>query len=73
MTQQEDDAKALQEWLAAAVGEGVEEITAIARDSGYTVRVTRRDGVPRVGIRDYRSDRINLEVADGKVTRASVG
>lgn len=34
------------------------------------VRVVKRDGVPLTVTADYRPNRVNLEITDGKVSRA---
>lgn len=36
-------------------------------------RVIKRNGVSLVGTRDYRVDRINLTIQDGKVVKADIG
>jgi len=40
---------------------------------GFRFRITARDGVPFMGTRDYRLDRVNLVVEKEKVTKAYVG
>lgn len=49
------------------VGRPIEEASAIAIDRGLTVRVMRLDGEDLMGTMDYRTDRVNVEVADGVV------
>lgn len=44
-----------------------------AAEAGYTVRVTMEDGQMFPMTMDYRTDRINIEVENGVVTRAFVG
>lgn len=36
-------------------------------------RVTKRDGVALLATRDYREDRINLEIEDGVVVGSYIG
>ena len=57
----------------ALVGLTKEEAEAAAADAGYTVRVTIEDGQMFPMTMDYRTDRINIEVENGVVTRAFVG
>lgn len=35
------------------------------------IRVTNRNGVPRIVTRDYHTDRVNVYVVDGMITRIS--
>ncbi len=41
--------------------------------AGFTTRIVSVDGVGRPVTMDYRSDRINLEIVGGKVTKATAG
>lgn len=41
--------------------------------AGLKCRVRNRDGQAFVGTCDYRMDRVNLSITDGKVTSASLG
>ena len=45
----------------------------LARKNGYSIRVVYRDGQTFMGTRDYRTDRINLSIVRGRVTRATIG
>ncbi len=63
----------IRDWIKHAVGETEQTVTDALKEHGYTVRVTQRDGRPFIGTRDYRTDRVNLVIEKGKVTRASIG
>lgn len=58
---------------AALSGLSEAEAEAAAAAAGYDVRVVSVDGEQRMTTMDYRTDRINLEIEDGQVTRAFVG
>ena len=47
--------------------------TRTAEMSGRKIRVISEDGVPYVGTSDWRPERINLTLIDGKVVEVSVG
>lgn len=55
------------------VGMTEAEAVAAARAQGLTTRVVKRDGQEFPVTMDYRTDRINLVITDGDVTRATVG
>lgn len=54
-------------------GKTLKDATALVEEAGGSVRVTRRDGVAYVVTCDYRTDRYNLYLVDGKVTGYTVG
>ena len=61
---------------AAAVLVGLTEAEAhdAAAEHGWTVRVARLDGEDQPLTMDFREDRVNVEITDGKVTSiVSVG
>ena len=58
---------------AALVGLSEAAAQTKAAASGYEVRIAMVDGEPRALTMDYRTDRINLELEDGVVVRATVG
>lgn len=43
------------------------------RDDGKEPRITGRDGKAFIVTRDYRTDRVNLVIVDGKVISAKLG
>lgn len=55
------------------VGLTEEEAVAKITDSGMRVRVRSKDGESFMGTCDYRMDRVNLHIENGKVTKASIG
>jgi hypothetical protein len=64
--------------LAQAAAErsiGLEEADAVVflEEQGLVARVVARDGEAFAVTDDYRTDRVNLEIADGIVTQAGVG
>ncbi len=59
--------------LHALVGRPVEEARRTAEAQGYAFRVLIEDGRSHTVTADYRTDRVNVEVAAGKVVRADIG
>ncbi len=59
--------------LTALVGLTVEEARRRAETHGYQFRVLIEDGESPFVTADYRIDRVNVEVAAGRVVRADVG
>jgi hypothetical protein len=54
-------------------GRPVEEARRLVEGQGYTFRVLIQDGQSSFATADFRSDRVNVEVAAGKVVRADIG
>lgn len=54
-------------------GQTLEKAQEIARSNGYSVRVTRRDGENFMGTYDLNFYRINFEVDNNIITKASIG
>jgi len=54
---------------------GLTEVEAIAKiqASGFAARVVEKNGEYYVGTSDYRTDRVNLSITEGVVTRADIG
>jgi hypothetical protein len=59
--------------LHALVGRPVEEARRSVETQGYAFRVVVEDGRSPYVTADYRTDRVNVEVAAGKVVRADIG
>jgi cyanophycinase-like exopeptidase len=55
------------------VGMTENEATAALMAAGFTARVMSVDGKSLVGTADFRTDRANLALRDGKVTKVSIG
>lgn len=50
------------------IGMTIEEASAAAIDRGLTLRVMRQDGEDLMGTADFRPNRVNVEVTEGRVT-----
>jgi hypothetical protein len=59
--------------LGALVDRPVEEARRLVEQQGYEFRVLIEDGNSPFVTADYRVDRVNVEVAGGKVVRADIG
>lgn len=55
------------------VGKTIQEAMKSLTELGLRVRISSEGGKPNVLTRDYRLDRVNLEVRDGRVVRATIG
>lgn len=55
------------------VGMSKKQAKAAAAKAGYTIRVVSVDGDNRPVTTDYRPDRLNLKIVDGKVTEVTSG
>jgi hypothetical protein len=55
------------------IGMTVEEADRVVTDAGASTRTLEIDGEGLAGTDDWRTDRINLAVANGIVTRAWIG
>jgi hypothetical protein len=55
------------------VGLTEDEAKAKITDLGMKVRIRNRDGETFMGTCDYRRDRVNLSIDNGKVTNATIG
>lgn len=54
---------------------GMKEAKAIQTlgDLGVKIRIVHRDGVNYVVTADFKTDRVNLSIVNGKVSKADVG
>ncbi len=54
---------------------GLDEASAISllKEQGFRVRVRSRDGSSFMGTCDFRQDRMNLEITNGKVANLMIG
>lgn len=60
--------------LSEFLGLGRDQAVAQAANRGFAIiRLTREDSVRYVISNDFRQDRLNLELDNGRVSRASVG
>lgn len=58
----------------AGVGKTLSEARLALGKLGYTIRVMKEDGQHKIGTCDFRMDRINVTVENGKVTEVgSIG
>ncbi len=55
------------------VGKSVEYATQVATSQGFKVAMGTEDGKAYIMTRDYRRDRIILDVVDGSIVRARIG
>ena len=62
-------AEAFQKYVGLTESEAVQAI----KKDGLRPRVVSRDGEHYVITMDYRTDRVNLTITEGKVTSAHVG
>ena len=57
----------IQSWWKDLDGLTLEEAQALAKSHGYTIRARVIDGSARIGTMDYRLNRINVSITNGKV------
>lgn len=55
------------------IGKTEKEAAEKVVNAGMRCRVTEREGKALIGTCDLRGDRINIRVANGKVTSANIG
>lgn len=63
-TQRDDDLKA----AMAYIGKPFEALQAACKSAGWRVRIVKMDGRPCIGTQDFRTDRYNVSVIDGKIS-----
>lgn len=59
--------------INSVVGLTEEDAKAKIAAAGLKCRIRNKDGQAFIGTCDYRTDRVNLGIANGKVTSASIG
>jgi hypothetical protein len=62
-----------EESLETLVGQPEATAVELLKNNGWKVRITVRDGEPFIGTCDFRDDRVQLQVRDGKITKISIG
>lgn len=71
--QMDEEAAATQAFADTLVGMTAQEAQDAVEAKGLTYRVLSEDGQENAVTADYRPDRINVEIEDGTVTKATVG
>ena len=61
------------EFAKTLIGKPDIEAQTLTQQAGYTYRIVRRDGQDYVVTMDYSTDRINVDIVDGRVTNTSIG
>ena len=59
--------------VGEAVGKEEKEAVAFLAGNGFATRIICREGNPLICTRDYRTDRINLTIENGKVKEIKIG
>lgn len=57
----------------AFIGQAVDAAAALAKERKLISRIISVDGQPRPATKDYRPDRVNFEIEQGKVVKVSRG
>ena len=60
--------KTIEDVQVEIIDKDVNEASQIARESGFRIRVMKRDGIGMRGTMDFRKDRINVETSSDVVT-----
>ncbi len=68
-----DEAAKNQKVADAVVGMTEADAQAAVQEAGLQFRVLSVDGQPNMATTDYRVDRVNVDIEDGKVTKATIG
>ena len=71
-TQDAGLAQKAKDLAVAVLGKAYEEARNLVSESGCEMRLSSRDGESFPMTMDFRGDRVNLDLVDGKVTSASV-
>lgn len=59
--------------IESFIGKDEKEVVETLKSAGFVTRVMHRDGESFFGTCDYRLDRYNLSVKDGKVMSFNIG
>lgn len=59
--------------LDSLVGKPEREAIEALKSSGWTVRIRSRDGEFFMGTEDMRTDRANIHIVDGQITKITIG
>lgn len=59
--------------IGEVIGKGEKEAVSFLNGNGFSTRITCRDGNYFICTRDFRTDRINLTIEDGKVKEIKIG
>ena len=59
--------------LTDLIGQTEADATVWILGQGLRCRITRRDAEEFMGTMDFRNDRVNLEIDNGKVTSVDIG
>ena len=70
---EEDDENELEIDLTALIGMKKEDAINESKGAGWRIRISKRDGKAYILTRDYRTDRINLEIEKDIVVKAHIG
>jgi hypothetical protein len=73
MNKHEDDKRETEELCNRIIGMDLETATDFLQKLSKTIRVYRKDGHLLMMTRDYRINRVNVNVADGIVIDAHIG
>ena len=59
--------------IKVLIGKQVDEAALLIRENDFTPRITKLDGKPMLVTRDFKTNRVNLNVENGSVIEATIG
>ncbi len=68
-----EDKKFAEDLCVRLIGMEKAAATDLIRGLSYRCFIRMEDGVPKVGTRDFRTDRVRLTIVNGFVTEAIIG
>lgn len=71
-TQDAGLAEKAKDLAVSVLGKALDEAKKLIEGEGCAMRIASQDGESNMMTMDFRSDRINLDIEDGKVVSASV-